>query len=245
MIEKNKKFIRILLISLILMINFTTCEEESTDYIVNDETKTLVKFESNKTRDFSQTNHIATKYIWPIVPIFFLIIGTVSNLFSIMVFLRREMRKHSSFVYFAILNIVNLVLLHTTCIRVILEFNFKIDIRVQSIFGCKFHVFMTYFLGYISSLLLSIISVDRVVSVALLRKAKEFCTPKKAIAITFCLSFCMFTLTSHFLMFESAYLNSTVVICGPRPETKYSKFIYQQWTVIDMCIFAFIPFIIM
>jgi hypothetical protein len=244
MIEKINKFIRILLIYLMLMINFTACKEKSINYTVNDEKKSNIE-NSNNTDNFSTRNYIATKYIWPTVPILFLIIGTISNLISIIIFLRRDMRKYSSFVYFGILNIVNLALLYITCIRIILEFNFSIDIRDQSLFACKFHVFLTYFLGYISSLLLSMISIDRVISVALLRKAKEFCTPKIALVITSCLTLFMFLTTSHFLIFESAYFNDTIVICSPRPNTTYSKFIFHHWTLIDMCMFAFIPFIIM
>lgn len=79
--------------------------------------------------EFEYTNAIALNYIWPTVPIGFLILGTVANLLSIIVFRRREMKKFSSFCYFFYLNCVNLAVLYITMVRVISEFNFKYDIR--------------------------------------------------------------------------------------------------------------------
>lgn len=95
---------------------------------------------------FEFTNKIAEKYIWKTVPVFFLILGTVANILSIIVFTRKEMIKFSSFVYFAFLNGVNLAVLYVTMIRIISEY-FDTDIRSISVFTCKAHVFLTYFLG--------------------------------------------------------------------------------------------------
>ena len=202
--------------------------------------------------EFYKTNQIATRYVWKTVPFAFLIFGTISNILSILVFLRREMRKFSSVVYFGILNIVNLVLLYATLARIILEFNFEIDIRVLNIFICKLHVFSTYFLGHLSSLILCAISIDRVVSVAFLNKSKNYCTPKVAIIITISLTIYNFILSSHFLFLESAYKmkasndsDAQIVICNPRDGTYYSNFINNVWTIIDMSFFALIPFVIM
>lgn len=119
------------------------------------------------------------------------------------------MRKHSSFVYFAILNVINLALLYITFIRVIMEFIFKIDIRDINIFTCKAHVFLTYFLGHSSSLLLCLVSVDRVISVISINKARIWCTPRVAIFLTFGLFILNFIMSSHFLIFESAYVEKT------------------------------------
>ena len=79
---------------------------------------------------FEYTNLIAEQYVWTTIPILFLILGTLSNIMSILVFMRQEMRKYSSFVYFGILNIINLALIYVTILRVILEFNFKIELII-------------------------------------------------------------------------------------------------------------------
>lgn len=83
--------------------------------------------------EFEYTNKIALDYIWPTFPIGFLVLGTVANLLSIIVFRRREMKKFSSFCYFFYLNCVNLAVLYVTMVRVIGEFNFQVDIRRLSL----------------------------------------------------------------------------------------------------------------
>jgi hypothetical protein len=219
--------------------------------------------------EFDYTNNIAVKYIWPTFPIAFLILGTIANILSIIVFTRREMRKFSSFFYFAVLNAVNLAVLYVTLIRVIMDYNFKTDVRRLNLFTCKLHVFLTYFLGHLSSLLLCTISIDRVISVMFLKKAKEFCTPRTALYVTIGLITFNFFLSSHFLIFESGYINNISeeenmlpnynnqsmnnsryeirqeVVCETRNGTIYNDLVQNLWKIIDMSIYAFIPFIIM
>ena len=67
--------------------------------------------------EYAYGNWIATTYLWPVMPPLFMLIGTVTNILSIMIFTRPEMRKFSSFVYFAFLNIVNLGVLYVNCFR--------------------------------------------------------------------------------------------------------------------------------
>ena len=202
---------------------------------------------------FEYTNLIAEQYVWTTIPILFLILGTLSNIMSILVFMRQEMRKYSSFVYFGILNIINLALIYVTILRVILEFNFKIDIRSINVFTCKIHVFLTYFLGHLSSLMICTISIDRVISVVFLNKAKVLCTPKIATISIMCLLFFSFLVSSHFLFLESAHtdennatnLSLSKIYCEPPDGTLYYKFIDNAWKIIDLLVFAIIPFIIM
>jgi hypothetical protein len=215
---------------------------------------------------FEFTNKIADNYIWPTVPICFLITGTVANILSIIVFTRPEMRKFSSFCYFAFLNAINLAVLYVTMIRVIMEFNFKTDIRKLNLFTCKSHVFLTYFLGHLSSLLLCIISIDRVISVMFLRRAKELCTPRVAFMVTVAMIVINFLMSSHFIYMDSGHvnvvyeitmasstpgiltqpkINYTEVICEAPHNTTYGYFVRDTWKIIDMSIYAFIPFTIM
>jgi hypothetical protein len=154
---------------------------------------------------FDYTNHIALSYIWPVVPIGFVVLGTVANILSIIVFTRKEMRKFSSFCYFAFLNGINLAVLYVTMMRAIMEFNFHTDIRQLSLVSCKLHLFLTYFLSHLSSLVLCMISVDRVISVMFLRKAKDICTPGTAFRVTVGLVLFNFLLSSHILIFDSGH----------------------------------------
>lgn len=201
---------------------------------------------------FHYTNLIADNYVWKIFPILLLVIGTVSNILSIIIFLSREMRKYSSFVYFAVLNIVNLVLIYVTYVRMVMDTYFGRDIRTINMYTCKIHLFLTYFLGHLSSLLLSMISIDRVISVIFLHKSKILCTPKIAISVTLVLTVFNFFMSSHFLFMESAYwvisendTSNNKLLCDPKIDTNYRVFIFNVWKIIDMSFYAFIPFIIM
>ena len=233
--------------------------------------------------EFAYTNWLAVNYIWPTFPIGFLVLGTVANILSIVVFLRREMRRFSSFCYFAVLNAVNLAVLYVTLMRVIMDYNFHTDIRTLSMFACKAHVFLTYFLGHLSSLLLCMISIDRVISVMFLRRAKDLCTPSMAKRVTLALIIFNFVLSSHFLLFESGYVlvasrhstttstsininsssssnfstaadeaqlgahspHSSMIVCETRNGTFYDQLVQNLWKIVDMSLYAFIPFAIM
>ncbi len=211
----------------------------------------------NNSDPYEFRNYIAMTYLWPYLPPLFLLIGTVTNTLSIIIFTRNDMKKHSSFVYFAFLNIVNITALYTNCIRGILDFNFSIDIRAASLFICKFHVFLTYFLCHLSSLILSSISIDRVISVMFLRLSKTTCTPRVAIQVTICLAVFNFILSSHFLYLESGYKaieettdnNKTImvesIICDIRVNTDYYYFVQNVWKLVDMSMYALVPFLIM
>lgn len=244
------------LLSLLLPTQITALDLNSTAMTMNATTEP---------KQFARTNAIAVQYVWPNVSIAFLVIGTIANILSIIVFLRRDMRKYSSFCYFAVLNIINLAYLYTSLTRVILEFSYHTDIRQLNLFTCKAHVFITYFLGHFSSLLLSMISIDRVISVVFLHRAKQLCTPHVAFIVTLTLAALNFLISGHFIIFESGYydkeliernvtlngVNSTEIVekftlrCSTRKDTIYQKFIIKVWKIVDMSLFAFIPFIIM
>lgn len=138
-----------------------------------------------------------------------------------------------------------------------MDFSFSIDIRSTNLIVCKSHVFLTYFLSHLSSLILSTISVDRVISVMFLRFAKSWCTPRVAIRVTMGLCAITFLLSSHFLILESGHIITTTmdnnnvtadmstVMCDTRANTPYSYFVQNIWKLVDMSMYAFIPFTIM
>ncbi|RNA22587.1 FMRFamide receptor-like [Brachionus plicatilis] len=200
---------------------------------------------------FEYTNQIAFKYIWPTFPVGFLILGTIANILSIIVFTRKEMRRFSSFCYFAFLNATNLALLYVTLTRVMMDYNLNRDLRTINLPICKIHVFLTYFLSHLSSLLLCMISIDRVISVMFIHRAKDFCTPRVAFIVTSTISMFTFALSCHFLIFESGYVetdsafNETRIVCESRKGSIYDHIVQEVWKIVDMSIYAFIPFFIM
>nr|QVK45800.1 G protein-coupled receptor [Proales similis] len=244
-----------LLLLWLMLCTATECSIAAAATALNESEAVDIVDRQNISSEFERTNFIALNYIWPTIPIGFLVLGTVCNILSIIVFTRKEMRKFSSFCYFAILNGVNLAVLYVTMIRVIMNFNFHTDLRQLSLFSCKLHVFLTYFLGHLSSMLLCVISIDRVISVTFLQQAKTLCTPRIAFISTICLVVFNFILSSHFLFLESGYVitkpgpsgtaSVRQVVCESRRGTSYDNMIQNSWKLIDMSIYAFIPFFIM
>lgn len=97
----------------------------------------LMEQQKRTNASLERTNNIALNYIWPTFPIGFLVLGTIANLLSIIVFRRKEMKRFSSFCYFFYLNVVNMAVLYVTLSRVIMEFNFNVDIRRLNLVGGK------------------------------------------------------------------------------------------------------------
>lgn len=251
----------LILVILLVFFNhgFVTTESHHQIAVRNTSHSMITNSSSVYSNDFLKSNQFANKYLWPILPIFFLIIGTFLNIMAILVFIRREMIKFSSFCYFAVLNFVNLAFLYVTIIRIIMEHNFHSDIRKLNLFSCKSHVFLTYFLSHLSSLLLCAISVDRAISVMFLRQAKDLCTPRVAWKVTVSLVVFSFLLSSHFLILDSGHeetisehgnsnnktITKIVIHCDARINSTYHAFVEHYWKLIDMTMYAFLPFLIM
>ncbi len=100
--------------------------------------------------------------IFSIILIMVICIGLVGNTLNIIVFGRKEMRNKSTFRLLFYLSIIDILVLLTCTTDALFTFGFKIQIRLYSTFVCRFHTFLSYFLSHISSLVLMVVSLDRV-----------------------------------------------------------------------------------
>ena len=89
-------------------------------------------------------------------------IGLIGNTLNIIVFGKKEMRKKSTFKLLFYLSIIDILVLLTCTTDALFTFGFKIQIRLYSTLICRFHTFLSYFLSHISSIVLMIVSLDRV-----------------------------------------------------------------------------------
>lgn len=79
---------------------------------------------------------------WPSLVL--LILGLFGNLLSVWVFIQRQMRKHSTFVYLAFLCFVDLYVLLFGLGDLILISYTGIILRNKSLIICRLHTFLTY-----------------------------------------------------------------------------------------------------
>ena len=54
------------------------------------------------------------------------------------------------------------------------------DIREQSLFACRLHIFTTYYFLQLSSIILCLLNLDRFCGCVLILKAQKFCKPSIA-----------------------------------------------------------------
>ena len=98
------------------------------------------------------------------LPILLIIIGIISNLSAFLIF--RQMKTISSTVYLSFIVIIDMFTLFTWNLNIFLIPTFNFRIEDLSLFTCRFFSFIQYFSFESSALLLSIMSIDRYVSIA-------------------------------------------------------------------------------
>jgi hypothetical protein len=120
---------------------------------------------SISTHGFKNTFATVISYI----PLFIILMALVGNTICFTVFTFNEKLKEiNSMVYLTFVSITDTLSLFVWNLDHFLEINFKYRIEYVSLFSCKFFVFLQYFSLQSSALLLSILTIDRCVTVATL-----------------------------------------------------------------------------
>lgn len=180
-----------------------------------------------------------------------LFIGSIGNSLSFIVFTQKQLRTHSTFRYLAYLAIVDLIVLYLGLGYLILRDYFQFDIRVQNLFLCKFHTFLTYVTTHLSSWILTIVSIDRAIACTVIQLNKRFCRPKSADRIFLGMCIIASLINSHILLFMGAKhpidssSKQSVIICTHNTSKTYFTFFEKPYSIIDFLSYVLIPFIIM
>ena len=200
-----------------------------------------------------------------------ILIGIVGNIINIFVFRTKSMYKipTSRLLYF--LSISDLLLLSLCATDPIMTFMFNYQIRLESTSFCKIHVFLTYFLSHLSSIILMIVCIERSLLIQNIRlNIFQIQSISKTISV---IAFLIGLINGHFLFLfslssEKLELNSNysinislflnelklnlsfeglkpAVLCYSTDMTLYSYFLNNIWNWIDTSIYSIIPFIIM
>jgi hypothetical protein len=237
-------------------------------------------------------------YIYKTFTVVFLLVGTVTNLISAIVYSKKRMRKTSYAIYLFALAIVDLLVTLNGNVRLFLmsyEFDFLktraselhratamdtwhrqifkgIDIRHVSLFACRSHRFSTYFLLEFSSIILSMLSIDRFFGCALVLKSSRFCKPSIASKAVVCSLAICFLFNFHFFIFmgyeeyvevrdddpldalndtNSTNINNftsqlvKVLICEPNPHNYWYARFWEVYFYLDSAFYCIVPFLIM
>ena len=114
--------------------------------------------------DFFNKEKKETNKCWTILMII-IIIGVFGNIINTIVLSNKTMRKNSTFKYLFYLAIIDLLVLSIGASDALMTYGHFIIIRLYSNTTCRLHTFLTYFLTHMSSIILMIVSIDRVLVV--------------------------------------------------------------------------------
>ena len=190
---------------------------------------------------------VIVRGLWRIVPVILLAIGTIGNLVTIAVLLRKNLRVISSNLYLLALTVTDLLILYLGLFRRWLQYSFDIDLRLEM--GCGPHIWLLYTcLGY-SSWILVAVTLERVISVKFPFYSRNGFSRKTTITVLISIVLIAAAFDSIYLFAYkrsvkySEYppmLNSTVKPVCVR-ETHLSLVI-DTWYWLDLAFISLVPF---
>ena len=110
---------------------------------------------------FKETNQFKSTLLLLAV----IIIGIFGNLINLIVFSNRKLKKKSTFKLLFYLAIIDTLVLLVGATDALMTYGNLKMIRLYSEYSCKVHTFLTYTLTHSSSMILTIVSINRVLTV--------------------------------------------------------------------------------
>lgn len=105
-------------------------------------------------------NHFAS--VWLICTI---CIGLFGNTMNLIVFGQKQMRKNSTFHFLIFLSLIDILILTICSSNSLLSYGYNIEVKQFSNFTCKLYTFLASYLRHMSSGILIMVNVDRVLVV--------------------------------------------------------------------------------
>ena len=143
-----------------------------------------------------------------------LLVGLFGNSLSIRIFSKKSFLKSSTFEYLKLISIVDLFTLLIGCLQTLLEVYFKYNIKIKTEFTCKLYSFLVYYFTHLSSMLLSVLSIDRCIRILINKNKSIFIPRKQPIKVFLGLAITLFLINSPFLIYSKIIdsNNSTIII---------------------------------
>ena len=142
--------------------------------------------------------HVAVT-LWRIFSPAFLLIGLTGNILSIVILSRQRICGTTTSVYLRVLAVVDSLALMVSLLREMISHYFKFDVRDLNDLSCKLHSWSTYNTTGLSCWLLSIIAIDRLLSIKCPLWTKTHCTRTSAVIVAVVLTAIVLLLNSHML----------------------------------------------
>ena len=200
--------------------------------------------------DYWQYKTYTVMFLW--VSPFLIILGTVGNVITFIT-LRNPLYKNSSTGFLlSCLAVVDTGMLNTGLLRhwIRMITDNWIDVRALTLGSCKVHYFFTYYLKMVSPMTVTLMTMERVISVVWPLKVKEICSRRRIKIVWFSLAIFLVIANGHgFWTMDIFYEERphegniyNVTYCHNTEVTEY--FHRGAWYWIDGTLSNFIPIIL-
>lgn len=186
------------------------------------------------------------KNLWKYCSPVMIVLGTIGNIFSIVVLLQKSMRRQTTVMYLVALSFNDMAVLYIGLLRYWILVTFEIDVRHFSEFLCKVHIWLVYVTVDTSAWILVVVSFERLALVWYPHITKSVCTRTTAISILVAVVGTLMLINSHIMygigdVMKVENNQTTLLQCFFEHED-YQRFYVSIWPWIDLAIFNAIPF---
>lgn len=173
------------------------------------------------------------------VPPIFLILGTVGNLLSFIILMRRSMRRYSTYLYLATLSITDTLVLYIGLLRLWVGELTGYDPEDQSDGMCKAINLVGYTISTYSVWLIVAVTVERFVAVCYPLRAPSLCNRRRACHVMLGLLVTLFCINLHFIWTAQITIEQEKQYCDGG--SNYVTLVTVVWPWVDACLYSILP----
>jgi hypothetical protein len=175
-------------------------------------------------------NYLQT-YVQRIGDSILVVLGTISCLFSLIIFLRKDLRKSPCAIYFIAYNIGNLFYIFLVILVILVQGIISIDPGAYNLAYCRFRFYFYYLFGVLSPFSLILASIDRMLITSLTVRVRRWSTRRVAYITIIGMTLFWVIFHIHLLIYMNIYQNGVRYSCTYTPGI-YTVFVkYYQLIV--------------
>ena len=183
------------------------------------------------------------KHLLIYVPPVLILLGTLGNVLSFIILMRRSMRGYSTYLYLAVLSITDTLVLIVGLLRMWVGELTGYDPRDHTNGMCKTINVIGYTISIYSVWLIVAVTVERYVAVCYPLKSLSLCNRKRACHVILSLFFIIFCLNIHLAWTAQV---SSITIEGVDYYScdggkKYAFLVDVVWPWVDAALYSFLP----
>ncbi len=201
---------------------------------------------------YKHYHDVLMTYIPPIL----LILGTFGNVLSFIILTRRPMRRVSTYLYLAVLSVMDTLVLQVGLLRLWIGTLTGVEIKNLASWVCKSVTALGYTVSDYSVWLILAVTVERYIAVNHPLKAHSMCNTRKATRVIVCVGTVIFAVNFHFFFtvglqqskdrshHVSKGNNTTEIPMVCEANAGFEE-LMQYWQWVDAFLYSFLPFLIL